>query len=606
MIKFISIFILNIFFTTSVFSNDVKIIELHKNKSLDQLVLESDKSEEEIENKLQIQDSDINESDIDNQDNENDQTSDENEDLTNVDKEIENIDSPVTVLNTESIFDLNEEIFINHINTIKNIKSLTLNREFIRILSDIELDADSLSYDKIYFLVKKLYEIGELEQAYSLVKKINKNNIEKQTNLNFFYFIELNYLYSSYDLAEVCDLKSSLLEKSIFLPKNLLEKTDIFCLTLENKYAEARLLNSLLLESEIETDQNFQKLFNYMILKEQGVSSFTGLNNIKSKELIFLYSAMLRINELPLDKDFIDVDPLNLAIPVILSDSTEMEIRIRAANKAYYDDALSINSLSALYQSVDFNSKQFNKPDETIASLNNNELIMAYYYQLSNIQIFPDERLSVILKYWDFAKKIGLEKIAYAITEQIMDTFSPTSNNSEYGMEIAFALISNKNYDEAEKWINLFEISNPSENSLEYAKFLIDLNKNNNLNTIIKYLTDNYDNLNNIKDQTKLESIKVLVDFLNIENATMQQSYTNIEDIRIMPSYFLIEDIKLNINKKNNLSIFILSLISMHNKSWIQLHPEHFKLILNAYSEYENGILMKLIILEILNELKIF
>ena len=67
-------------------------------------------------------------------------------------------------------------------------------------------------------------------------------------------------------------------------------------------------------------------------------------------------------------------------------------------------------------------------PDKTISNIDNNELIMAYYYQLTNIQIFPDERLDVILKYFDFAKKSGLENIAYAITEKIIETFNPSAD----------------------------------------------------------------------------------------------------------------------------------------------------------------------------------
>ena len=129
---------------------------------------------------------------------------------------------------------------------------------------------------------------------------------------------------------------------------------------------------------------------------------------------------MLRINELPLYEDFISIDPLNLTIPVILSESTQINIRIKAANKAFIDEVISIDSLSALYQSVDFNSKDFNKPDQTISSLNNDELIMAFYYQLANIQIFPDERLNVILDYWKFAKNSGLEFIAYAILKILL------------------------------------------------------------------------------------------------------------------------------------------------------------------------------------------
>ena len=51
---------------------------------------------------------------------------------------------------------------------------------------------------------------------------------------------------------------------------------------------------------------------------------------------------------------------------------------------------------------------------------------MAFYYQLANIQIFPEDRLNVIIEYWQFAKNIGLEKIAYSLTENIIQTFTPS------------------------------------------------------------------------------------------------------------------------------------------------------------------------------------
>ena len=604
MSNFIIILITFILLTSFVEANDVKIIELHKSKSLDQLVLETKENEDENQNNLFT---------IEDNTDENNSSQIEIDLVTknennNLDNSLEEKNSPneiVKLLKTESIFDLEEDLISEHLDTIKNIQSKTLHREFIKILSNIELEDENIHGDKIYFIIKKLYEIGEIENAYKLIKKINFETMDNKMNLNFFYFIELNYLYSSYKLTEVCELKSFLLEQSTILPKNLLQKTDIFCLTLENKYSEAKLLNSVLLESEIETDQNFQNLFNYMILNEGVEKSFEPLSKINSNELIFLYSAMLRINELPLYEDFINVDPLNLSIPVILSESTEMETRIKAANKAYYDEVLSIDSLSALYQSVDFNSKQLNNSEQTIESLSSKELLMAYYYQLANIQIFPDERLDVVLKYWDFAKKSGLDKIAYAITEKILEKFTPTVENAQLGMQIAFAHISNENYEDALKWITLYEMSNPNNDTVDYAKFLINLNQNNDLDTIIKYLSINYKTFDKINNQSARESLEVLIEFLNIENEAVQKlSYFNIIDDRTMPTYSLIQDIKFNIN--NNLSCFILALISMQNRNWIELHPEHLNLILDVINLYDNGSLKKQIILEILHELEIF
>ena len=57
--------------------------------------------------------------------------------------------------------------------TLTNIKSKTLHREFINILSNIDLEDENIYGDKVYFVIKKLYEMGEIEKAYNLVTKIN-------------------------------------------------------------------------------------------------------------------------------------------------------------------------------------------------------------------------------------------------------------------------------------------------------------------------------------------------------------------------------------------------------------------------------------------------
>ena len=591
------IIIFFLFFSISINASDLKIIELHKNKSLDQLVLEKNNNDEDSKNN-QTDLEDISSSDL----NDNDQEVISTEESTNKTNET------VIFLESETLFDLDDIIFTKYFETIKNIKSKTLHREFIKILANPNLEGQTAISEKTHYIIKKLYEIGEIEKAYSLIKKIDISEVSNQQSLELFYFIELNYLYSTFKLTEVCELKSLLLEKSINFPMYLLEKSDIFCLTLENKFAEAKLLNSLLLESEKETDVNFQNLFSYMILKETDNNSFVFLSEIKSKELIFLYSAMLRINELALDADFIEIDPLNLSIPVILSESTKMDIRIKAANKAYFDEVLSINSLSALYQSVDFNSTQLNNPEETIASLNNNnEMIMAFYYQLVNIQIFPDERLNVLLEYWNFAKESGLEKIAYAITSKTIETFTPNTENTQFGIDIAFAHISNKNYTDAYKWIEFYENITSENDRIAYARFLLNLNATNDLKTITDYLSRDYINLIKANNQSTNESLEVLLDFLNIEGLNKSNlSYIEISDDRKMPSYFLIRDINNHVQNQKNLSIFISSLVSMNNMNWNELHPEHLKLILNAFNLYENNELIKPIILEILNDLEIF
>jgi murein L,D-transpeptidase YcbB/YkuD len=168
--------------------------------------------------------------------------------------------------------------------------------------------------------------------------------------------------------------------------------------------------------------------------------------------------------------------------------------------------------------------------------------------------------MDVILKFFDFAKKSGLENIAYAITEKIIETFTPTVENSQMGIEIAYANIANNNFDDALRWLNLYELNNLKDQKIDHAKFLIDLNQNDNLNTVINFLSDSNFNFDQINNQSSQESFQVLIDFLNIENILNKNiQYGNISDDRVMPSYFLMNDIKKQIDDGNDLSVLILS-----------------------------------------------
>ena len=609
--KFIFTFLL--FFSYSLKSSEVTVIELHKNKSLDQLVLEQEnngKNESVVESEvLNLQDENTTPSDISDESISELNTEDEI-DTTNLQEEsnLQNEDlEDVSVIQAESIFDIDEIILQNNLENINEINSQTLSNEFLKILSNPTTEINDDDVNKTYFIIKKLYEMGEIRKSYNLIKETNSAIATDTKNLNYFKTIELNYLLSTYKLSEVCELKSQLLDESIVLPNFLLEKTDIFCLTIENKLSEAKLLNSLLLDKEKVPDLFFQQLLDYTFLENKEELVFENINSLQSKDLIFLYSAMLRINELPLTEKFIEIDPLNLSIPVILSDSTEMKTRIKAVNKSFNENLVTIDILSALYQSVDFNTQQFNEPKQTIQSFNqDNELAMAFYYQLANRQIFPEDRLRVIIEYWEFAKNIGLEKIAYSLTENIVKTFNPSLDTSKYSMQIAMSHISNKNYSEASKWLNFIDEKAISKSQLEYVKFLIELNENNEMNTIISFLDLLNNSLNNEANIRILETVDVLNRFLMIKKGFNSNfNYDFISDQRVMPSYFLIQDINQNINNLNNLNLLMLTIISMENKNWHELHPEHLLLLLRAYSVYDQGSLIKSIILEILSDLNV-
>ena len=71
-----------------------------------------------------------------------------------------------------------------------------------------------------------------------------------------------------------------------------------------------------------------------------------------------------------------------------------------------------------------------------------------------------------------------------------------------------------------------------------------------------------------------------------------------------MPSIFLLNDINSSIVNNEEYKFLFYSLISLNDRSWENIHPEHLKYILNGYLKYKDGKLFRDIILEVLKNYK--
>ena len=192
------IFITFLAFSYTLKANEVTIIELHKNKSLDQLVLDNENNLENQNLEENIDSNNSENTDIEVLNSSEEDNSENKQDTS----EFENANSEaVTVINSENIFDIDEQIIQNHLVTINQIKSKTLSKEFIKILSNSKSENQEGDNNKFYFIIKKLYEIGEIQKAYNLIKEINLDLVSKEEHLTFFQVIELNYLLSTFKLS---------------------------------------------------------------------------------------------------------------------------------------------------------------------------------------------------------------------------------------------------------------------------------------------------------------------------------------------------------------------------------------------------------------------
>ena len=96
------------------------------------------------------------------------------------------------------------------------------------------------------------------------------------------------------------------------------------------------------------------------------------------------------------------------------------------------------------------------------------------------------------------------------------------------------------------------------------------------------------------------ELLFVLKTVMNLDiNSNSNINFDKIFDQRSMPSIFILNEIKNSIINKNDDKFLFYSLISLNNKDWNSIHPEHLKLILNGYLQYKDGILFRDIILEL-------
>ena len=573
-------FISNIINANEAEDSEVEVINLYESKSLDQMVLENlnntGSEEKVVENSI-----------------ENNKNKKNNVEV----KQIETIKN-------NFIFNKELEDLKSYFDNLKKINSKTLQKQIINVLENLELNLEiEKEKDLLFLIVNYFKSIGQINKSYELIEKYQLSN---DKNLNFYTEIKINYLLSTFQLNEACNFKEEL-DSDIKLDYFYLEKLDIFCLILNDNQSEANLLNSILLETEINLDNYYQKLFTKLSNPSNQIKIDKDIKNSKiNKELIFLYSAMTRIAELPFSHEFYELDKKNLSIPIILNQASPIDLRIKAANESFVENLITIDSLAALYMSADFNSDQFNNPKETIDSFsNNNELSMAFLFQLVNIQIFPNDRLNVLMQFWDYAKKNNLEEIAYKLSNNMLGSIEANSENIIYGPQIASAYIFNNNFEMALNWIELYENAKEVDSKSIYTRILLDLYSSTDLNSFINSINLTLNNYTYDENNQNVELLYVLKGVMNLDiNSNTNINFNKIFDDRLMPSTFLFDEINKSIQTKSDEKFLFYSLISLNGKQWNNIHPEHLKLLLNGYLNYNDGDLFINLILEVFKSYK--
>ena len=114
------------------------------------------------------------------------------------------------------------------------------------------------------------------------------------------------------------------------------------------------------------------------------------------------------------------------------------------------------------------------------------------------------------------------------------------------------------------------------------------------LNSFINSINLTLNNFTYDKNNQNAELLYVLKSVMNLDiNSNSKLNLDKIFDDRTMPSLFLLNEIDNSIINKDNEKFLIYSLISLNDKDWNKIHPEHLRLILNGYIQYKDGLILE-------------
>ena len=187
----------------------------------------------------------------------------------------------------------------------------------------------------------------------------------------------------------------------------------------------------------------------------------------------------------------------------------------------------------------------------------------------------------------------------------MLSSIDATSENIIFGPQIASAYIFNNNFERAVDWIELYENAKNIDSKSIYTRILLDLYSSNDLNSFINSINITLNTYTYDENNQNSELLYVLNSVMNLDVISNKNiNLDNIFDYRAMPSIFLLNEIKNSILKNDEEKFLFYSLISLNNKEWHKIHPEHLKIILNGYLTYKDGKLFRDLVLEIFKNYK--
>ena len=449
------------------------------------------------------------------------------------------------------------------------------------LLSNADVPESNNKTDLLLIRINKLIEIGDFDNAKSLIDLIkNMDNEEiliKQT--------EINLSLNNFDLA--C---SDIEEKRKNYKSNFFwKKVEIFCLILNGENNKANLSLSLLKEEKNFNDENFLKIIDSLIYKEE-------INDESLNDLSLLNLSMTRVANINIKDNYIlNEDPLFLSM-IYRMPNVPIKIRIEAIEKSKKLLNLPIETIEEIYNSYDLKEK-----DKKI-SLEDNIILgydtQAILFQMAVIEENNEKKAKIIKKSLELASINGNFPLISKLNLNTILEIKPSKKLSWFSDYAVKSLLISDKYDEALDWyelikkerdesvelfnkyielwviIELFNIKNTETNykNISQTEIIKSINKFKSSNVDLEFNTLGFYIL-------EIFSIKIIPDFWLL-NLNKKES-----EIKRMPDTSLISLLKYSAENKRIGETILLILMSLDGKNFNQLHPFFLQIVISSLNQ---------------------
>jgi len=287
--------------------------------------------------------------------------------------------------------------------------------------------------------ISSLMAMGDMEAVESLLA-VAPVHLDDEALLR----ARVDNLFLVNDSAGACPHIRTAIRKSqdIFWQKGL-----VFCQALNGEHDNAVLGVDLMRELGMDAESVFFKLIGALLGEWEG--EIESLSDPTALQL-----AMARAGNLRLPGDVTQTQNSALLAAIAVSPNADPEIRLAAAEKAELAGALSTESLSQIYASVEFT------PEELKAALTTAEAIdsprgRALLLRAAQVQDVPTAQAEVLLAFLISARDAGLYETAARVSAPYLIHMTPAAELVWFAEEAGRVLIFTGAREQAMGWYDL-------------------------------------------------------------------------------------------------------------------------------------------------------